>query len=281
MSAPEWLIVRPCFDSVTEITFDEAQDIIDYMEEKGVPYLDLAKDDAVREKVEEALKEHPSMGIHHADHGSEDKIWGNDDRPVIDLKNVDLLKDRECYNNNCSSAKKLGVEAWKRGATYWGYTEVFTFTTDALEEFKQFVNFGLKRRLDGFSWKECLEKAKKLATELIDKLIETGRTLAASCMTWDRNHLVCYNAESPQPTCGFRRLAVSVFGRAGWYLTRKFAVALLLFGVSLGIMLHDFAHECWLYGGYSEVFGLHGFYVGFTLAIVAFLMATLEHLRKK
>jgi len=215
-----WLVVRPVFDDVTEITFNEAQDVIDYFAEKGVACIDLAKEDAMRENVEKILKENPETNVYHADHGSEDKIWGNDNRPVIDLENVELLEGRAIYNNNCSSAKKLGVEAWKQGClAFWGYTEVVYFTTDALEEFKEAMNYGLKRRIDGFSWNECLQKTKERMTELIDALVKAGKALAASCLRLDRDSLVCYNSEPPQSGCVFRRLAIRLFGpEIGWKL---------------------------------------------------------------
>lgn len=174
----------------------------------------MAKEDAIREKVEEALKENLDISIAHYDHGSEDKIWGNDERPVIDLETAHLLKRRQCYNNNCSSAKTLGAEAHRLyEATYWGYTEVFYFTTDAKEEFKEAVNYGFKRRVDGFSWKECLEKTKKRMTEIIDALVKAGKALAASCLRHDRDHLVCWGVdEPPPPTCPVSRLIAFLFG---------------------------------------------------------------------
>jgi len=219
---PQWLMIRPIFDDVTELTFDEAQDVLDYFKEKGVEYIDLGADEATREKVEDFLHSNPNIGVLHYDHGNESSWIGSNEQPVVDLENVHLLEKRECYANNCSSAKALGVEAWKIGAVYWGYKDVFVFTTDALEEFKQFVNNGIKRRVDGFSWKECLEKTKEVATLLIDQLIKAGKGLAASCLRWDVDILVCYNAESPETDCPLRKLAIKIFGEEkGWHLFRS------------------------------------------------------------
>ena len=272
-----WLMVRPLFDEVTSITFEEAQDVLNYFEEKGVEYIDLAKEEAVRERVEGILKENPDVNLLHYDHGSEDKIWGNDERPIIDLKNVELLAKRECYNNNCSSAAKLGVEAWKREATYWGYTDVFSFTTDALEEFKDFVNHGIKRRVDGLGWKECLQKTKKRATELIDAMVKAGKTLAASCMRWDRDCLVCYNAEKPEPSCRFRRLAIRLFGDVGRKISRKTVLAIMLFWLGFGVALGKLTHTLWEIGGYGEVFAPQGDYLGYALMAIAFILAIREY----
>ena len=274
-----WLFVRPVFDEVTEITYDEAEDAINYMRGKGIEVIDLAKERAIRENVERVLTERPDVDIAHYDHGSEDKIWGNDERPVVDLKNANLLSGRECYNNNCSSAKKLGVEAWKRGAVYWGYDDVFYFTTDSLEEFKEAVNYGIKRRVDGLSWEECLQKTKEKMTELADKLVKAGKALAASCMRYDRDQLVCYDAHPPQPSCVLRRLAVKLFGIAGWKVTRRHALILLLFGVGLGVALHDYCYVLWQVGGYREILSPQGGYLGFSILMSAFLIAIWEYIR--
>jgi len=269
----------PVFDEVTEITYDESRDAVKYALENRVEVIDLVKEDAVREKVEEALRKYPDALFFHADHGSEDAVYGNDERPVVDLKNVNLLSGRECYNNNCSSAKKLGVEAWKLGAVYWGYDDVFYFTTDSLEEFKEAVNYGIKRRVDGFSWGECLQKTKEKMTELADKLVKAGKALAASCMRYDRDHLVCYDAHPPQPSCVLRKLAVKLLGVAGWKMTRRCALALLLFGVGLGVTLHDYFHALWQVGGYPEILSPQGGYLGFFILTFAFLIAIWEHIR--
>ncbi len=243
----DWLIIRPVFDDVTEITFDEAQDFIDYLKEKGVSLIDLGREEAILENVEEVLIENPTISIYHADHGSPDKIWGNDDRPVIDLNNVYLLEGKEIFNNNCSSAKKLGVEAWKKGCkAFFGYTDVFSFTTDALEEFKIATTYGPKRRVDGLSLKDCLEKTKEKMTELRDQLIKAGKILAAACMTRDRDILVCYNTEPPSSDCRVRRFAIRAFGpKIGWRLSKKFTISVALLTLLL-FLACSFFYIGWL-----------------------------------
>jgi len=183
----------------------------------------LSKDDAVREKVEEALRQHSGALFFHTDHGSPDKAWGNDGRPVIDLKNVDLLRDRETVQNNCSSAKILGVEAWRRGCkAYLGYVNTVYFTTDAWEIFKEAFLYPVKRRLDGYSWKECLELTKKKMTEMIDMLVKAGKALAATFLRHDRDCLVLYTPDMPpeEPACPISRLIQKIFGRRTLQLLR-------------------------------------------------------------
>jgi len=271
----QWCIIRPRFEEVTEITYDEAQDAIDYMRKYGIDVLDLAKEDAVREKVEETLKKNPDINVAHYDHGNAESWIGNDERACIDLKNVDLLTGKECYCNNCSSAAKLGLEAWKRKAkAYWGYKDIFYFTTDAKDEFQEFVNNGIKRRVDGYTWKDCLEMTKELATKLIDKLVQTGRAMAAACMTHDRDCLVCYTEDMPPASdCGFRRLAIRVFGpKLGWKISRKEGFGIISFLVGWGITLHAVANELFYKGGVAEILKIQGEYIGLGLTMIGFFL---------
>jgi hypothetical protein len=271
-----WIFIRPKFEEVTEITFEEAQDAIDYLQGKGETIIDLAVQDAVREKVETTLKENPDANVAHYDHGSEDSWVGNDERAVVDLNNVDLLVGRECYCDNCSSAKTLGVEAYKRKAkAYWGYKDIFYFTTDAKDEFKEFVNNGIKRHVDGYGWKECLEMTKQLATELIDKLVKAGKALAAACLRNDRDILVCYTEDMPPTSdCAFRKLSIKLFGpKVGWKLSKAFPVSVAIFFVGLGILLHDYCHALWQVGGINEILSLQGGYFGGCILTIGFILA--------
>ena len=212
------ICIAPEFDEVTEITYEESRDIVKYAVEHDVDVVELVKDQATRSKVEEIIRTHLGAVIYHADHGNERSWIGSGGRPCVDTANVEILRGRVCYCNNCSSAKKLGVEAWKRGAIYWGYTDVFVFTTDAPDEFKEFINCGLKKRIDGLSWAKCLEFAKELANKLIDLLVKSGKALAASCLRWDRDHLVCYTSDNPPETdCQIRKILLRIFGLdLGW-----------------------------------------------------------------
>ena len=215
------IICAPIFDFVTEITYDESREAKKYAEYHGVATIDLSDELAIKANVEAELRINLTALFFHADHGNPDMIWGDDEKPVIDMNNVQLLADRENYMVNCSSAKTLGVEAFKKGAlAFWGYTDIVSLTTDALPEFEEFFLYGLKRRIDGQDWPECLEGAITKANELIDKLVNEGKTLAATCMLQDRDILVCYTPENPPiSSCPFRRLAIFLFGEEiGWKL---------------------------------------------------------------
>ena len=211
----KWLLVAPIFDEVTEICYDESRDALEYMKDKVEIAGDLSGRQIRKEEVESALESDPEVNLAFWDHGSEDKLWGSEEEPIIDLNNVGILSGREVFTSACSFGKKGGVVAWQQKAkAVLCSTDVVSFTTDSLAEFCEAFNFWIKRRVDGFSYKECLEKTKQRMTELIDALTKAGKTLAAACMTWDRDHLVCYNGGStpPEEPCRVSRLIVRVFG---------------------------------------------------------------------
>ena len=210
-----YIMVRPRFDAVTQDTFDEAADVLAYMHARRVPVIDLADADAVRERVEAALRDHPDADVCHYDHGDATSWIGDDERACVDLETAHLLRGRAAYAQNCSSAKQLGVAAWNAGCeAYFGYTDLFIYTSDAKTEFKRFANEGIQRRVDGLAWTRCLETTRNLATELIDVLVKTGRAMAAVAMRWDRDHLHCWGdgIEEPAPACPVSRLIARLFG---------------------------------------------------------------------
>jgi hypothetical protein len=234
------ILVAPKFDSATEYSYDWSCKAKDMLEEKGYKIIDIGGRRVSRIEVTEALKENSVAIYIHYNHGSEDAHWGSENEAVVDLENVGLLSGRETYCMNCLSAKKLGVEAWKGKATgYWGYSEVFTFTTEALDEFGEFANSGLKFRLEGKSWKECLQLAKDLAESLAQKLVAAGKYIASVILQGDADALRCYTEDMPPPSdCAFRRLAIRLFGpKIGWKLPSPMKLVSKLRSVDLSYFL--------------------------------------------
>ena len=211
----KWLLVAPIFDSVTEITYDESRDALEYLKDKVEVVGDLSGRPVKRSEVESALESDPEVNLAFWDHGSPDKLWGSEEEAVIDLENVEILSGREVFASACSFGEKGGAEAYRRKAkAVLCYDDIVYFTTDALAEFKEAFNFPIKRRADSLGWKECLEKTKQRMTELIDHLVEAGKALAASCLTWDRDHLHCWGEgiEEPPEECPVSRFIARVFG---------------------------------------------------------------------
>ena len=192
------IIVAPRFDEATSYTFEWSREIKSLFEHSGYAVIDISGRPVSRSEVEEILKRNPNSLYIHYGHGNEDCHYGSANEKIVDLKNVNILSNHEVYCVNCLSAKKLGVEAYKNGAiAYWGYIENFVFTTDALDEFRMFANAGLKFWLEGNEWEKCLKLTKELANELYQKLIESGKYIAAVFLRLDADALRCYTANNP------------------------------------------------------------------------------------
>jgi hypothetical protein len=192
------LVVAPVFDDVTGYSFDWSNEIVDLLKTSYNVFV-IAGREIGRTEVEEALKNGVNLYVHYG-HGSEDCHWGSRKVKVVDLKNDVLLGGKEVYCMNCLSASKLGRDAVEnRGCiAYYGYTDVFVFSTDALNEFKLFANAGLKYRLLGYSWKSTVDFAKEFADVIVEKLYSEGKYIAASALKHDASVLVCWEHGSMQ-----------------------------------------------------------------------------------
>lgn len=192
------ILCRPRFDSATEHTFAFATQILQWCQQAGISVVELAEDEAVRARVEQELAKEVDLFIHY-DHGDEDSLIGQDKRAVIDLKNSDRLADKEVFTLACLSAKSLGMEVWRKGGTYWGYTEVVSFTTDSLAEFQEAFNCGFHYRfIESDSRQNALTRAKETFERLTFELVDAGETLAAILMRENGDNLVYYDAHEPE-----------------------------------------------------------------------------------
>ena len=276
---PKWILAAPQFDEVTNYTLDEAEDAIDYLEALDIDYIAFLDADALKSLVVDALRKYPEANFAHWNHGSEDAIYGDDEQPIIDLNNADLLYERECFNSNCSSAVRLGVKVWQGGGIFQGYKGVVSFTTDAAEEFKEAFNFAFKRRVDGFELPDCIGMMKEHMTALADDLVASGNIIAGACMRADRDLLVCYNAEEPSEdttTCPIRRLGIRLFGRLGWFISRRLAIGVAAQWAGLALMVHDYIEAC---GKIDYPYQIQGFWWGALAAAIGFILVTNDVVR--
>jgi len=280
---PKYIFVRPKFDTATGYSYDWCQELVDYLKQLKVPLLDLKDEHATRNEVEEALRQYPAAMLVHYDHGNTTELIGDNTEPVIDLENIELLRGRECYNMNCLSAKVLGARAYKEHGcqAYWGYTEVVSFTTDAIQEFKEALNHGFYLRLAGHSWEDCVLKTKKVMQQLANKLAEEGKIIAAVSMTSNMNALVCYNGGSKPPKpCPLRlllhKLLPRKFKKYAWKISRKAGIALMLQPAGIAFAIHDFILECQHISDPYR-FPPHGFWWGIIFIIVGLLLFSTEY----
>jgi hypothetical protein len=185
-----------------------------------LPKEELLRGDAVRAKVEAKIRSlNPDLVVFY-DHGDEESLIGADGGPCLDVDNAALLAGREVYTLACLSAKRLGVEAWRKGCkAYWGYVEEFGFTLDELDAFEELAGIGLLARvLQGMSWADAKKEVQAKTEYLIEKAMSRGHFEAAMLMRANTDALRVWDGETPQSNCVFRRLAVRLLGKRGWKL---------------------------------------------------------------
>ena len=204
------LNVAPKFDEATEYTYRWNRELAGQIRFD----VELLERDAVREKVVRALEERVVDLVVFYDHGREDSLIGNDGYPVLDLNNYALLKGTEVYTLACLSAKKLGERAFHAGCkAYWGYVDVWCFTTDFEEHFKYLACLGLIiRKIQGLTWEAAKRQVIRKYDYYIDKAVKAGNPWAAAMLRHDRDCLVVYNFDRPKPECSSSRILLRLFG---------------------------------------------------------------------
>jgi len=212
------LVIRPKFDEVTEHSYRWGDDPVNLLKQVNAEVKDLGGRPISKAEVKEAIiQDDPEIVVHY-DHGEEDGWLGSPTETVMTSKEADLLSGRFVYTMNCLSAKKLGVEAWKKKCkVYVGYTQVFAFTEDEQHLFREAAVYGLRVYLiDGVGETEIKHKM----IQKYDEMINSAKNVWSQIwLTHDRDALVVYNGEAPTSDCPFRRLAIKLFGaRLGWRL---------------------------------------------------------------
>lgn len=213
------------FDDVTEYSIEWCIDALDAVE-PFIGTLECLDEEAVRSIVEAALEGNPKPNwFAHYDHGSEYAMWGDDEKPIIDLSNLDKLAGMHVYCMNCSSGKGLGAHAIEKGILeYLGYMGPVSFTTDAADEFGEVLSFGLVKAItEGLFLKNIEADMRQHGYDVADELEMKGKILAASCMVEDMNLLHVYHEGGPpppDPECKISRGLLKLFGWNGLHLLR-------------------------------------------------------------
>lgn len=165
MSSHKVVFIRPRYDEVTTIVFNWAEEVIDYAKGLGYEVVDLKGTKATRSDLGRILKLFNPRLIIHYGHGREDALLGQNDEPLIDLENVELLAGRITYTISCDTAKKLGKEVAKyKKSSFVGFEDKFLLPPSFvplqdLLPFKDSVNSFVKALLEGKSVKEAYERS--------------------------------------------------------------------------------------------------------------------------
>jgi len=209
------LLVAPVFDNVTTYCIVWADNIKSLLTNLTV----IEGRKVTRAEVEDALVDKKLFIFY--DHGNETGLFGSNTEQVANSNNIDKLP-LSVYTMACLSAKIYGVDVWRSGRVFWGYYDVFSFTTDSLPEFEQFANSGITLISQGKSWSEAYDSTISLGNDLAKGLSDSGKYIASVAMSNNTSALRLYDStHAPKETqCTFRRIALALFGAKGWNLRR-------------------------------------------------------------
>lgn len=80
----------------------------------------LHGEDATHANLRTQLEEQPQFACFFMSHGSDEAIYGNDERPAIGIGDFQQLQGRHAFAYACFSAM-LGQQASTQNWTWWGY----------------------------------------------------------------------------------------------------------------------------------------------------------------
>lgn len=201
------LITRPNHDITTNYLYYWSLALIKYAKKIGRPVVDLKGKRANKKEFISVLKKVNPIFIVLNGHGNEEAVTGFDNKPLVNLDNVDILKEKIVYARSCQSAKKLGVKSVSEGCkSYIGYDEDFVFVTGEdrltqplqdktaqlfLEPSNKIVTYLLKGHASSIS----NQRSKDLYKKSIQKFMLSSATKEEKelipYLVWDYNHQVC------------------------------------------------------------------------------------------
>ncbi|VVA44261.1 conserved hypothetical protein [Candidatus Roizmanbacteria bacterium] len=201
------LITRPNHDITTNYLYYWSIVLIEYAKEIGQSVVDLKGKRANEKEFVSVIKKVKPNFVVLNGHGNEETVTGYDNKPLVNLDNADILKEKIIYARSCQSAKKLGVKSVEAGCkSYIGYNEDFVFVTDEhrltrplddktaqlfLEPSNKVVTYLLK----GHSSSTANQKSKELYKKTIQKFMLSSALKEEKelipYLAWDYNHQVC------------------------------------------------------------------------------------------
>ena len=203
------LVTRPEYDYTTRYISAWAKKVIEEATARGCRVLDLVGERASKKELESMLvKQKPSLVFLNG-HGGDNLVTGQDEKIIIKAgENEHLLKNTLTYALSCKSAKILGPESVKKGASaYIGYQEDFVFMFNEEKRtrpeddkiaalFLDPSNQVIISLIKGHTARESCSNGKKSFARNIQKLV-TSQTSKADTSTlryllWDLKNLVVH-----------------------------------------------------------------------------------------
>lgn len=128
----QFLITRPNYNPETAYIYSFSNAIVAMAkQDKSMHITEIKSPDATRKNFESQLvKTNPGLVFLNG-HGDKRTILGHDDEPILDVKNIDLVKEKIVYALACESLAQLGKIAAQIGVkAYIGYEKEFRWVVD-------------------------------------------------------------------------------------------------------------------------------------------------------
>jgi hypothetical protein len=161
---PNWAdrFIGRRFDWLMDYMFWVGNEVVFHARTQNLTVHERKRDDAVREKVEDVLRDANPVFFFHGSHGGENVLTGQNNTNLICCPgthpcvnpNHEVLSDRVTYTLSCSSAEELGPSVIEvNGISYIGYLPylwIIVLEGDDLDAaFKDIWAGGAKALIDG------------------------------------------------------------------------------------------------------------------------------------
>ncbi len=171
-NAKHLVLVRTRHPDASKISYKWAESVKTRFIAHGWHVTDLAINDAIRQKIEDILKNSENTVFIFYGHGMPDKMVGQNGNSAIDLSNLNLLSQQIVYVVACYTAKILGVASASVARCYIGYDQpvIVYFDSPYVDCLEECVNKAILIMLDEPN--HTIEKARNKAIEIYSQWID-------------------------------------------------------------------------------------------------------------
>lgn len=143
------ILIRTCYDVATQFSYEWAENLKEALQQYKWQVIDLSKENANKPQVVQALQNIDDALVIFYGHGEPTYMVAQNEKSLIDLDNLHLLKNKKVYVMACLTTKELGKKAIDNMAQcYLGYEPVVYVSIFYPEPFGESVNKGLLDMLE-------------------------------------------------------------------------------------------------------------------------------------
>jgi hypothetical protein len=173
------LIIRPCYEEVTQCTASWVDEIIAHLDESGINYVDCKGEKATLNNIRYHIDGNSIKSVVFYGHGEyiSGGTWFGQHREIIlNIDDLAILKNKFVYDVSCCSGRLIGRRSVEQGTRcYVGYKDIFKFSTKEpiVHFFKKTANRLLKEMIKN---RLPAEKAHEITKRYYQQIIEEVET---------------------------------------------------------------------------------------------------------